>query len=119
ARIPMTEAQYRKFLGVPKLFGESGFTFVEQRSARPTIEINGLTSGYQREGSKTIIPSFATAKLTFRLVPNQRPARIKELVLRRLKELCPPTVKLEARAGHGAEPYLVSPTSPLAQAALR
>ncbi|MGA2176723.1 MAG: dipeptidase [Verrucomicrobiota bacterium] len=119
ARIPMTAAQYRKFLGVPRLFGESGFTFVEQRSARPTIEINGLTSGYQREGSKTIIPSSATAKLTFRLVPNQRPDRIRKLVLRRLKELCPPTVKLEAWAGHGAEPYLVSPTSPLAQAALR
>jgi acetylornithine deacetylase/succinyl-diaminopimelate desuccinylase-like protein len=119
ARIPMTEAQYRKFLGVPKLFGERGYTFVEQRSARPTIEINGLTSGYQGEGSKTIVPSWARAKLTFRLVPDQDPARIRKLVLKRLKKLCPPTVKMEVQAGHGGEPYMVSPTSPLAQAALR
>jgi acetylornithine deacetylase/succinyl-diaminopimelate desuccinylase-like protein len=119
ARMPMTEAHYRKFLGVPQLFGEKGHTFVEQRSARPTIEINGLTSGYQGEGSKTIVPAAASAKLTFRLVPNQQPARISKLILRRLKELCPPTVKLKAQAGHGAEPYMMSPTSGLAQAGLR
>jgi acetylornithine deacetylase/succinyl-diaminopimelate desuccinylase-like protein len=119
ARIPMTEAQYRKFTGAPKLFGERGYTFIEQRSARPTIEINGLTSGYQGEGSKTIVPSWARAKLTFRLVPNQEPERIRKLVLTRLKQLCPPTVKMEVQAGHGGEPYLVLPTSPLAQAALR
>jgi acetylornithine deacetylase/succinyl-diaminopimelate desuccinylase-like protein len=119
SRIPMTETQYRKFLGVPKLFGERGYTFVEQRSARPTIEINGLTSGYQGEGSKTIVPSWSRAKLTFRLVANQEPDRIQKLVMKRLKQLCPPTVKMEVEAGHGAEPYMVSPTSPLAQAALR
>jgi acetylornithine deacetylase/succinyl-diaminopimelate desuccinylase-like protein len=119
ARIPMTEAQYRKFLGVPKLFGEKGWTFLEQRSARPTVEINGLTSGYQGEGSKTIIPAWARAKLTFRLVPNQDQGRIRKLILARLKELCPPTVRMEVEAWHGAEPYLVSPTGPLAQAALR
>jgi acetylornithine deacetylase/succinyl-diaminopimelate desuccinylase-like protein len=119
SRIPMTEAHYRKFLGVPKLFGERGYSFVEQRSARPTIEINGLTSGYQGEGSKTIVPAWARAKLTFRLVPNQDPERIRKLVLTRLKQLCPTTVKMEVQAGHGGEPYMVSPTSPLAQAALR
>jgi acetylornithine deacetylase/succinyl-diaminopimelate desuccinylase-like protein len=115
----MTPEKYRKFLGVPKLFGERGYTFVEQRSARPTIEINGLTSGYQGEGSKTIVPAWARAKLTFRLVPNQEPARIQKLILTRLKELCPPTVRMEISAGHNAEPYLMSPTSALAQAALR
>lgn len=119
ARIPISEAQYRKFLGVPQLFGEKGFTFLEQRSARPTIEINGLTSGYQGEGSKTIVPSWARAKLTFRLVPNQDPGRVRKAVLARLKELCPPTVRMEINAGHGAEPYIVSPVSPLAKAALR
>ncbi len=119
AKFPMTEAYYRKFLGVPKLFGERGYTFIEQRSARPTIEINGLTSGYQGEGSKTIVPSWARAKLTFRLVPNQDPERIRKLILKRLKQLCPPTVKMEVVAGHGGEPYMMSPTNPLAQAALR
>jgi acetylornithine deacetylase/succinyl-diaminopimelate desuccinylase-like protein len=119
ARVSMTEAQCRKFLGVPQLFGERGYTFAERRSARPTIEINGLTSGYQGEGSKTIVPSWARAKLTFRLVPDQDPARVFKMVLTRLKALCPPTVRLEIQPGHGAEPYWVSPESPLARAALR
>src|SRR5262249_19893742 len=90
-----------------------------QRSARPTLEINGLTSGYQGEGSKTIVPAWARAKITTRLVPNQNPSRIVKLVQGHLKRLCPPTVRLEIKCGHGAEPYLVSPTSPQAQAALR
>jgi len=118
ARFPMTAAAYRKSVGVPRLFGERGYSFIEQRSARPTVEINGLTSGYQGEGSKTIIPAWARAKLTFRLVPNQDPERIAKLVLKHLKKICPPTVRLEAAAGHGAEPYLVSPDGALARAGL-
>jgi acetylornithine deacetylase/succinyl-diaminopimelate desuccinylase-like protein len=118
-RIPFKEPAYRKFLGVAKLFGERGFTPLEQRAARPTLEINGLTSGYQGEGSKTIIPAWASAKLTFRLVPNQTPDRIRNLVRQHLKRLCPPTVRLEIKNGHGGQPYVVSPTSPLAQAGLR
>jgi succinyl-diaminopimelate desuccinylase len=119
ARLPQTAEQYRKFLGVPKLFGERGFTFNEQRSARPTVEINGLTSGYQGEGSKTIVPAKATAKITFRLVPNQDPEHVRKVLLKRLDALCPPTVKMEVKAGHGGEAYLVSPNSPMAKAAMR
>jgi len=119
ARIPFNVAAYRKSLNVPKLFGERGFTPQEQRCARPTLEINGLTSGYQGEGSKTIIPAWASAKLTLRLVANQKPKRIRKLVTQHLKRLCPPTVRLEIEGGHGGEPYLVSPASPLAQAGLR
>jgi acetylornithine deacetylase/succinyl-diaminopimelate desuccinylase-like protein len=119
ARLPFEVGEYRKFLGVPKLFGERGFTALEQRSARPTFEINGLTSGYQGEGSKTIVPAWARAKITVRLVPNQDPARVIKRVQQHLKKLCPPTVRLELKSGHGAEPYLVAPTSPQAQAALR
>jgi len=111
--------EYQKLVGVPKLFGERGFNAVEQRSARPTLEINGLTSGYQGEGSKTIVPSWARAKITTRLVPNQDPVKIIKLVRRHLTKLCPPTVRMEIQSGHGAEPYLVSPKSPQAQAALR
>jgi acetylornithine deacetylase/succinyl-diaminopimelate desuccinylase-like protein len=92
---------------------------MEQRSARPTFEINGLTSGYQGEGSKTIVPAWARAKITCRLVPDQNPARIRKIVCGHLKKICPPTVRLEIEAGHGAEAYLVSPTSAQAQAALR
>jgi len=118
-RFPLKEKQYRKFLGVPKLFGERGFTPVEQRSARPTLEINGLTSGYQGEGSKTIIPAWARAKITCRLVPNQRPERIASLLRAHLRKLCPPTVRLQIEEGHGAKPYIVSPTGRQTQAALR
>lgn len=118
-RLPFNANEYRNFLGVAALFGERGFTPIEQRSARPTLEINGLTSGYQGEGSKTIVPAWARAKITVRLVPKQDPVRIAKLVRRHLEKLCPPTVRLEIKSGHGAEAYLVSPTGPQAQAALR
>ncbi|HEY1718935.1 MAG TPA: dipeptidase [Verrucomicrobiae bacterium] len=119
AKFPLKDSELQKLLGSPKLFGERGFTAMEQRSARPTVEINGLTSGYQGAGNKTIVPAWASAKITCRLVPNQNPARIRKLVCDHLKKICPPTVRLEIEAGHGAEAYLVSPTSAQAQAALR
>jgi acetylornithine deacetylase/succinyl-diaminopimelate desuccinylase-like protein len=119
ARLPIKDRDLRKLLGVKKLFGERGFTPAEQRSARPTFEINGLTSGYQGEGSKTIVPAWARAKITCRLVPNQKPETIRKLVCRHIKKICPPTVRLKINAGHGAEAYLVSPKSARARAALR
>jgi len=119
ARLQFTERSYRQFLGVPKLFGERGYTPIEQRSVRPTLEINGLTSGYQGAGSKTIIPAWASAKITARLVPNQTPERARQLFVRHLRKICPPTVRLEFKPEHGGEPYLVSPQGRGAQAALR
>jgi acetylornithine deacetylase/succinyl-diaminopimelate desuccinylase-like protein len=119
ALYPLKDATLKKLLGAPELFGESGFTPTEQRSARPTFEINGLTSGYQGEGSKTIVPAWASAKITCRLVPNQDPVHVRKIVCNHLKKICPPYVRLEIEAGHGAEAYLVSPESPTAQAALR
>jgi len=119
ARLPFNREKFRRFLGVPELFGENGFTPDEQRTARPTFEINGLTSGYQGEGSKTIVPAWARAKATTRLVPNQQPAKIIKAVHTFLKKHCPPTVTLEIKSGHGAEAYMVSPKSADAQAALR
>ena len=119
ARYPLSDAALKKILGPPELFGERGFTATEQRSARPTFEINGLTSGYQGAGSKTIVPAWARAKITCRLVPNQKPEHLRKAVMAHLKKICPPTVRLEIAAGHGAEAYHVSPGGPLAQAALR
>lgn len=118
ARLPYHERSYARFLGVPELFGERGYTAWERRSARPTLEINGLTSGYQGEGSKTIVPAVASAKLTMRLVPDQRPQRIAQLMRRHLKQACPPGVRLEVEPGHGGAPYLLDPENPLAHAAL-
>jgi acetylornithine deacetylase/succinyl-diaminopimelate desuccinylase-like protein len=119
ARLPYDDRRLRGFLGVPELFGERGYTSTERRTARPTLEINGLTSGYQGAGSKTIVPAWARAKITCRLVPDQAPEKIRRLVERHLRRICPPTVRLEITSGHGGEPYLVSPTSPHARAALR
>jgi acetylornithine deacetylase/succinyl-diaminopimelate desuccinylase-like protein len=119
ARLPYKENDFKKFLGVPQLAGEEGFTPNERRAARPTLEINGLTSGYQGAGSKTIVPSWASAKITCRLVPNQKPDKIFKLVAKHLKAICPPTVKIEVTQGHGGDPYIVDPTSSIAQAGLR
>ncbi len=119
AKLPSTPEGFRRLTGSPELFGETGFTPEEQRTARPTLEINGLTSGYQGEGSKTIIPAWASAKITIRLVPDQEPKKMIRLVRERLKELCPSTVRLTIRNGHGGEPYLVSPEGPKAQAVLQ
>ncbi len=119
AKVPFNEAKFKKSIGVGALFGEHGYTPDEQRAARPTFEINGLTSGYQGVGSKTIVPSWAIAKLTLRLVPDMKPAKIQRLVAAHLKKICPPTMRLQVDLGHGGEPYLTSPTGPQAQAAMR
>jgi acetylornithine deacetylase/succinyl-diaminopimelate desuccinylase-like protein len=119
ALYPLTDSQLKKIVGAPQLFGEAGFSATEQRSARPTFEINGLTSGYQGEGSKTIVPSWARAKITCRLVPNQKPDHVRKVVLAYLKKHCPPTVRMEVEAGHGADAYLMLPDSKAAKAALR
>lgn len=118
-RYPETEASLKRHLGVKGLFGESGYTPVEQRSARPTLEINGLTSGYQGEGSKTIVPSRASAKVTCRLVPNQKPKQVLKAIQRHLKQHCPRSVKLTFEPGHAGEAYMTSPSGPQAQAATR
>jgi acetylornithine deacetylase/succinyl-diaminopimelate desuccinylase-like protein len=118
ARYPLKDAQLKKLLGSKKLFGERGFTPTEQRSARPTFEINGLTSGYQGEGSKTIVPAWARAKITCRLVPDQGP-RTSAKSSRPSQENCPPTVRMEMRPATARKRIFVSPTGPLAQAALR
>lgn len=119
AKLPFDEAAFRESLGVAALFGESGFTADERRAARPTLEINGLTSGYQGEGGKTIIPSFASAKLTMRLVPNQDPATITAILRDHLEAICPPTMKISFQDGQGGRPYMVDPSGPLAQACMR
>ena len=111
-KLKFEESSYAKFLGVPELFGEKGYTPNEQRSARPTFEINGLTSGYQGEGGKTIVPSWARAKITCRLVANQKPDKIRGAVLDHLKKICPKNVRMEIKAGHGGDPYIMQPTSP-------
>ncbi len=82
AALPFNEHEFKQQIGVDGLRGETGYTTLERRSARPTFDINGLTSGYQGEGAKTVLPARASAKFSFRLVPNQDPNNI----ARRLEE---------------------------------
>ena len=105
--------------GAPALFGEAGFSTLERIWARPTAEINGMGSGYQGPGTKTVLPSHATAKLTFRLVPNQNGDAIIDLVKKHLQKNLSPGVTLEMKSGHHGPWYLTDPHSKFGQAAQR
>jgi succinyl-diaminopimelate desuccinylase len=119
ATLPFDEAAYAKLLGVPKLAGEKGQGTLARRWVRPTFEINGLSSGYQGDGSKTIIPAFATAKITCRLVPDQQPEKIYRRIARHLKNICPASVRLSIEDGHHCAAHFSSRNKTGTQAAAR
>jgi len=100
AKLPFNEAAYVKSLDLPFVSGEAGYTTLERCWGRPTCDINGLTSGYQAHGAKTIIPSTASAKVSMRLVPNQDPLKVVTAFESALRERCPRNVKIEF-ARHG------------------
>jgi len=95
ARLPLDEAFYLKQSGVPSLWGESEFSPVERVGARPTLEVNGLLSGFTGEGSKTVLPSSAMAKISCRLVPDQEPEEVHQQMLAYLSANAPNTVRYE------------------------
>ena len=103
--------------GAPALFGETGFSTLERIWARPTAEINGMGSGYQGPGTKTVLPSHAMAKLTFRLVPDQQAEVIVERVKKHLQKNLPPGVTVEMTGGHNGPWYLTDPNSKFGKAA--
>jgi amidohydrolase len=111
------EAALTADLGASALPGESGFTALERMWARPTLDVNGLTAGYQGEGAKTVIPATASAKFSCRLVPDQEPGRVADLLERRLRELLPPGFSLEVKRLHGARPVLLPTTGWAAESA--
>jgi len=119
AKLPYGDAETIANTGVSALFGEAGYSSVERTWARPTAEVNGIGGGFQGAGSKTVIPREAFVKLTFRLVPNQRPADILGKVRAHLEKHCPPGVRLEITEGHSGEPYATDPHSKFGQAAQR
>ena len=103
------EKAYAEFLGVSGFHTPSGFSPFEAVRFQPTLEFNGIGGGYQGEGSKTIIPARAFAKISCRLVPNQTPEKIADLVMKTIRERTPAGVKLDIKPGHGGSPYLVVP----------
>ncbi len=95
ARLPMGEDFYLKQTGAPALYGEAGFSPVERTGGRPTLEVNGLLSGFTGEGSKTVLPSKAMAKISMRLVPDQDPDQVHQQLIQYLQENAPNSVKWE------------------------
>jgi len=113
------DGEMLKETGAAALFGEKGFSTLERIWARPTAEINGMGSGYQGPGTKTVLPSHAMAKLTFRLVPNQEGDAIVDLVKKHLQKNLPLGVTLEMQSGHSGPWYLTDPHSKFGKAAQR
>jgi acetylornithine deacetylase/succinyl-diaminopimelate desuccinylase-like protein len=118
-KLPFTEKKYRKDLGAPKLFGESGYTTLERVWGRPTFEVNGLLGGFTGDGAKTVIPALSMAKVSMRLVPNQHPDKIAELFDAYVKKVAPKTVDLKVTRMHGGKPWLTGYDNPYVQAAGR
>ena len=116
--LPAHEAHYLAITGAPALWGEVGFSPLERATIRPTLDIHGLYSGYIGEGSKTIIPAYATAKVSMRLVPKQNPDKIWEAFRTYVEALAPPGVKVSVQRLHDPAPAFETPIdSPFYQAA--
>jgi acetylornithine deacetylase/succinyl-diaminopimelate desuccinylase-like protein len=105
-RLPFNETKYRKELGAPKLFGESGYSTLERVWARPTFEVNGLLSGFTGDGAKTVLPATAMAKVSMRLVPDQDPKKIGDLFEAYLAKVAPKTVEVKITRMHGGKPWM-------------
>ena len=117
AQLPVPADETLSLTGAPDLFGEAGFTDTERRWARPTAEVNGIGGGYQGEGSKTVIPAEAFVKFSFRLVPDQDPKEILELVRAHCEKSTPPGVSVDYDFGHSGKAYVMDPQSGFGKAA--
>ena len=109
AKLPWDEPRYAKDLGAPGTLGEKGYWSLERRWVRPTCDINGLTSGYQGPGAKTVLPSEASAKVSMRLVPAQDPVKVAKAFEATLRSRCPDHVRLEVHC-HSHTPAVLVPT---------
>lgn len=119
AKNALTEEQFKEATGVPAVWGDKNYTIRERVSARPTLEINGLWSGYSGPGPKTIIPAKAGAKLSSRLVGNQDPQKIYKLLKKYIESIAPPTVKVKVSLVNTGKPALIPFDLPEMQAAAR
>lgn len=106
---PFDLEAYKKDLEIDEVTGEKGYTTRERASIRPTLDVNGIWGGYTGEGSKTVLPSKAFAKISMRLVPDQDWEEISELFTKHFNKIAPPTVKVKVKKHHGGQPY-VTPT---------
>jgi acetylornithine deacetylase/succinyl-diaminopimelate desuccinylase-like protein len=119
AEAPFDKEEYKSDLGIKKLWGEKGYTTNERTGIRPTLEVNGIWGGYTGEGSKTVLPSKAYAKISARLVPDQSSADITKKLIKYFEEIAPASVTVKAIAHHGGEPYMTPIDSPAYKAAAK
>jgi acetylornithine deacetylase/succinyl-diaminopimelate desuccinylase-like protein len=112
SELGLDETYYKKLTGSPKLSGEAGFTPIERAGARPTLDVNGLYSGYIEEGAKTIIPAYAMAKISSRLVPDQDPKAVYRSMEAYLEENVPDSVRWELEYMSGAPAYINQKDTP-------
>ena len=119
ADLPHSDAKYARSIGAPELFGEAGFSTLERTWARPSLDVNGIWGGYTGEGAKTVIPAEASAKISTRLVPDQKPKDIERKLKAYLKEIAPDSVKVTVTPHHGGNPWLAEIDHPALQAASR
>lgn len=116
--LPWKEKEFRKTVGAPALCGEKGFSIVEQLWTRPTLELNGIWGGYTGEGAKTVIPSKAYAKLSTRLVPDQKPEKIAKQVEKQIRKLLPKSVKCNFEVLSTGKPWVAPYSHPIFQSAI-
>jgi acetylornithine deacetylase/succinyl-diaminopimelate desuccinylase-like protein len=119
ARVPWTEKDFIAQATALGVNGEEGYTIVERIGARPTLEVNGLLSGFTEEGSKTVLPARAMAKISMRLVPNQQPERVKDQFEEYLRQHAPAWVKWEVIDMAGSPAGIVRRDTPAMKAAIR
>jgi acetylornithine deacetylase/succinyl-diaminopimelate desuccinylase-like protein len=112
ARLPISDDYYKKTAGVKELWGEEGYSVLERLGCRPTLEINGLLSGFTGVGSKTVLPAQAMAKVSTRLVPDQDPEEVYAQLMDFLKQNMPSTVRWEVTKMAGGPPSLTNPNLP-------
>ena len=117
-KLPWSDKAYAKDLGVKELYGEKGYTSLERVWARPTLECNGIWGGYTGEGAKTVLPSKAFAKISMRLVPDQRSGKIAKLFEKHLKSIAPESINIKVTALHGGEAAITPIDSPGVKAAV-
>jgi acetylornithine deacetylase/succinyl-diaminopimelate desuccinylase-like protein len=118
ARTPHSDDEWRKMTGAPMLYGEKGFTTLERLGTRPTLEVNGILSGFTGEGAKTVLPAKAMAKISTRLAPYQDDNAVEQQLKEYLQKHAPPTVKWEVRKIASAPPVLVQRDTPGVRAAV-
>lgn len=118
-KAPFDEEEYKNEIGIKKLWGEKGYTTFERTGIRPTLELNGIWGGYTGEGSKTVLPAKASAKISARLVPNQSSAKMTKLLLDYFTSVAPDCVTVKVFEHHGGEPYVTPIDSKGYQAAAK